>query len=81
MSSSSALARPTKTEAYIPKARPSLLGIGAKALEMPEAGASKRQVSEREKAIKRREEMHFVPLVKRKIEPKPAVRGALAFAS
>jgi hypothetical protein len=66
--SASSTSRPVKTEAYIPKARPSLLGIGAKPLEMPTDGkATKKELSAREKAIKRREEMHFVPLVKRKV--------------
>ena len=53
------------TEAYIPKARPSLLGIGAKALAAPptdgKAGSSSKKKSSR------RDDMKFVPLTRREV--------------
>lgn len=50
-------------EPYIPKARPNLLGIGAKELDL---GEDKNSRSAKEKERQRKKEsMHFVPLIKK----------------
>lgn len=55
--------RQTPVEPYVPKARPNLLGIGAKELDL---GEDKNSRSTRDKERQRKKEsMHFVPLLKK----------------
>jgi len=55
------------TEAIIPKARPALLGIGAKPLTLTEEAGAAASGSRSAPKKSRREEMRFVPLMRREV--------------